>query len=73
MPLDLKGSWLCEMVSQTLHSAYFYVALSLHLGLQEYLGPEYEAFALELLAPLQKWRHVYSQPPEPPDPPADSF
>lgn len=73
MALDVKGKWLIEQVAQTVHSAYFYVALSLHLGLQQYLGPDYETFALELLALLQKWRHVYSHPSEPPDPPEDIF
>jgi len=29
---------------------------------------EYEAFALELLALLQRYRHLYTNPPEAPSP-----
>jgi hypothetical protein len=75
MALDAKGhNLLYELVVQAIHTVYFYVALSLRVGLQDTIGPEYETFGLELLAFLQKWRHVYSQPPElpeAPDPPED--
>lgn len=71
MAID-RGNWLYEQIAKIMHLAYHYVSLSLRLGLQRYWGPDYEAFALELLALLQKWRHVYSRPPEPPDPPDDA-
>ncbi len=64
--IDLKGDTIEEMLEQALHFAYFYTALSLYIRTQD---EQFEAFAIELLALLQKSRHLYTRPRDPPAPP----
>ena len=63
--IDLQGDSIDEMLEQALHFAYLYTALSLYACQG---NDERETFAIELLALLQRSRHLYTRPWDPPAP-----
>ena len=64
----MKGDTLDEMAEEALHFAYIFVMRALQVHRSQGRNGEYETFALQLLALLQKYRHLYSTPPEAPEP-----
>ena len=64
----IKGDTLDEIAEEALHFAYLFVMRAFQLHRDQGRNGEYETFAIELLAMLQKYRHVYSTPPEAPSP-----
>jgi len=64
----IRGNTLEAMTEDVLHFAYLFLGRSLAEHRQQGAGGEYEAFALGVLALLQKYRHLYTTPPEAPDP-----
>ena len=64
----MKGDTLDEMAEEALHYAYIYVMRALQEHQRQGRNGEYEAFALQLLAMLQKYRYLYTNPPEAPAP-----
>ena len=64
----MKGDTLDEMAEEALHFAYIFVMRALQKHRSQGRNGEYEAFALELLAMLQRHRYLYTNPPEAPLP-----
>ena len=64
----MKGDTLDEMAEEALHYAYIYVMRALQEHQRQGRNGEYEAFALQLLAMLQRYRYLYTNPPEAPEP-----
>jgi len=64
----MKGDTLDEMAEEALHFAYIYVMRALQEHRRQGRNGDYEAFALQLLALLQKSRYLYTTPPEAPSP-----
>jgi hypothetical protein len=64
----IRGNSLEEITEEALHYAYFYLTRSLVEHRAQGKNGEYEAFALQVLALLQEYRHVYTCPPEAPSP-----
>jgi len=67
----IRGNTLGEMAEEVLHFAYYFLSRALTEHRQEGKNGEYEAFAVEVLALLQKYRYLYTTPPEPPEPRSD--
>jgi hypothetical protein len=66
--LFIKGDTLDDIAEEALHLVYVFVMRALQEHRREGRNGEYEVFALQLLAILQKYRHLYSNPPEAPEP-----
>src|SRR5438128_8918377 len=64
----MKGDTVDEMAEEALHYVYIYVMRALQEHRRQGRNGEYEAFALQLLAMLQKYRYLYTNPPEAPSP-----
>src|SRR5438067_629450 len=64
----MKGDTLDEMAEEALHYVYIYVMRALQEHQRQGRNGEYEAFALQLLAMLQRYRYLYTNPPEAPAP-----
>ncbi len=64
----MKGDTVDEMAEEALHYVYIYVMRALQEHRRQGRNGEYEAFALQLLAMLQKYRYLYTNPPEAPEP-----
>src|SRR5438445_551825 len=64
----MKGDTVDEMAEEALHYVYIYVMRALQEHRRQGRNGEYEAFALQLLAMLQKYRYLYTNPPEAPAP-----
>ena len=64
--LFIKGDTLDEVAEEALHLVYIFVMRALQEHRSQGRNGEYEAFALELLAMLQKYRHLYTNLPEAP-------
>ena len=64
----IRGNTLEEITEEALHYAYFYLTRSLLEHRAQSKNGEYETFAVEVLALLQKYRHLYTNPPEAPSP-----
>ena len=64
----IRGNTLGEITEEALHYAYFYLTRSLLEHRAQGKNGEYETFAVEVLALLQKYRHLYTNPPEAPRP-----
>jgi len=64
----IKGDTLEQIAEEALHFAYLFVMRTLQLRRDQGRNGEYEAFALEFLALLQRYRHLYTNPPEAPSP-----
>jgi hypothetical protein len=66
--LFIKGDTVDDVAEEALHLVYVFVMRALQEHRRAGGNEEYEAFALELLALLQKCRHLYTSPPEAPLP-----
>jgi len=64
----MKGDTVDEMAEEALHYVYIYVMRALQEHQRQGRNGEYEAFALQLLAMLQRYRYLYTNPPEAPAP-----
>jgi hypothetical protein len=64
----IRRSTLEGITEEALHFAYAFLARSLHRHRLEGKNGEYEAFAISVLALLQSYRHLYTQPPDAPSP-----
>ncbi len=64
----IRGETLCGMTEEALHYTYFFLGRALAQHRLEGQNGEYETFAVSVLALLQKYRHLYTNPPDPPDP-----
>jgi hypothetical protein len=69
----IRGDSVTEMAEEVLHFAYYFLNRALFEHRQEGKNGEYETFAIEVLALLQRYRHLYTTPPEAPEPPADGI
>jgi hypothetical protein len=67
----LRANTSTEMAEEVLHFAYQFISRALIEQRQQGRNDDYEAFAIELLALLQRNRHLYTTPPEPPEPVLD--
>jgi len=68
MQFVIHGNTIDEVTEDALHLVYIFVMRALQEHRSKGRNGEYEAFALELLAMLQRYRHVYTSPPEAPSP-----
>lgn len=66
--LFIKGDTLDDVAEEALHLVYVFVMRALQEHRRQGRNGEYEAFALQLLAMLQKYRYLYTNPPEAPSP-----
>jgi hypothetical protein len=66
--LFIKGDTVNDIVEEALHLVYLFLMRALQEHRSQGKNGEYEAFAVEVLALLQKYRHLYTTPPEPPEP-----
>jgi hypothetical protein len=66
--LFIQGNTIDEVTEEALHLVYIFVMRALQEHRRQGRNGEYEAFALELLAMLQKHRYLYTNPPEAPAP-----
>ena len=64
----IKGDTVEEILEESLHFAYFFLGRELQLHRQRGENGEYETFLVEILALLQKNRHLYTAIPEAPEP-----
>ncbi|MDT8067949.1 MAG: hypothetical protein ROO76_07245 [Terriglobia bacterium] len=64
----IRGNTLCGITEEALHYTYFLLGRALAQHRMEGRNGEYEAFAIGVLALLQKYRHLYTTMPEAPDP-----
>ena len=64
----IKGDTLDEVAEEALHLVYVFVMRALEEHRRQGRNGEYESFAIELLALLQKYRHQYTTLPEAPSP-----
>lgn len=71
--LYIQGNTIDEVTEEALHLAYIFVMRALQEHRIQGRNGEYEAFALELLALLQRYRHVYTTPPDAPSPSPDDL
>jgi hypothetical protein len=56
----IRAEGLDEVAEQALHLAYLFVGRALHERRRHGLNGDYEAFAIELLALLQRYRAAYT-------------
>ena len=61
--LFIKGDTLDEVTEEALHIAYLFLMRALMEHRRKGRNGEYEAFAIELLAMLQKYRNLYTTDP----------
>ena len=66
--LFIKGDTLDDVAEEGLHLVYVFVMRALQEHRRQGRNGEYEAFALQLLAMLQKYRYLYTNSPEAPSP-----
>ena len=64
----IRGHTLDGMTEEALHFAYLFLTRALQQHRREDKNGEYEAFAVGVLALLQKYRYLYITAPEPPEP-----
>jgi len=64
----IRGNTFKGMTEEALHFLYFFLGRALAQHRQEGQNGEYETFAVSVLALLQKYRHLYTTLPEPPEP-----
>src|SRR5713226_6216675 len=66
--LFIKGDTLDEVAEEALHLVYVFVMRALQEHRSQGRNGDYEAFALQLLAMLQRYRYLYTNPPQAPLP-----
>ncbi len=64
----IRGSTIKGMTEEALHFVYLFLGRALTEHRLEGENGEYETFAIGVLALLQKYRHLYTTLPEPPEP-----
>lgn len=64
----INSETLDEALEETLQLAYLFGTRALQEHRSQGRNGEYETFAVELLALLQKYRYLYTVPPEAPKP-----
>jgi hypothetical protein len=64
----IRGNTVAAMTEESLYFAYFFLTRALNEHRREGRNGEYDEFAVGVLALLQKYRHLYTSPPEPPEP-----
>jgi hypothetical protein len=64
----IQGTTIDEATEEALHFAYYFLGRALQEHRNQGRNGEYETFAVTLLALLQKYRHLYTNPPEAPAP-----
>ena len=64
----IRGNTVASMTEEALHFAYFFLSRALVEHRREGNNGEFEEFAVGVLALLQKYRHLYTSPTEPPEP-----
>ncbi len=64
----IRGKTLEGATEEALHFAYFFLSRALNQHRLEEKNGEYEAFAVEVLGLLQRYRHLYTSVPESPGP-----
>ena len=69
----IRRNTLEGITEEVLHFTYAFLARSLSEHRLEGKNGEYEAFAVGVLALLQRYRHVYTTPPDAPSPPTDDL
>jgi hypothetical protein len=69
----IRGNTLSVMTEEALQFVYFFLGRALTQHRQEGKNGEYEEFAVGVLALLQKYRHLYTNPPDPPEPESENF
>ena len=69
--INIRGSTLEDITEEALHFAYACLTRSLRQHWLEGKNGEYEAFAVGVLALLQKYQHLYTMPPDAPSPPPE--
>jgi hypothetical protein len=62
----IRGDTLEEITEESLHLTYLFVSRDLQEHPRQGRNGEFEEFALELLALLQRCRHVYTTKPDDP-------
>ncbi len=68
----IRGNTLVGITEEALHYTYFLLGRALAQHRMAGRNGEYETFAIGILALLQRYRHLYTSPPEPPDPDCES-
>jgi hypothetical protein len=66
--LFIKGDTLDDVAEEALHLVYVFVMRALQEHRSQGRNGQYESFAIELLALLQKYRHQYTTPSGAPSP-----
>ena len=66
--LFIKGDTLDEVAEEALHVVYVFVMRALQEHRSQGSNGEYEVVALQLLAMLQRYRYLYTNPPQAPLP-----
>ena len=66
--LFIQVDTLDEVAEEALHLVYVFVMRALQEHRSQGRNGEYEAFALQLLAMLQRYRYLYTNPPQAPLP-----
>ena len=69
--INIRGSTLEDITEEALHFTYACLTRSLQQHRLEGKNGEYEAFAVGVLALLQKYWFLYTTPPDAPSPPSD--
>jgi len=66
--LFIKGDTVNDIVEEGLHLVYVFLMRALQEHRNQGRNGEYETFAVEMLALLQKYRHLYTTPVDAPEP-----
>jgi hypothetical protein len=69
--INIRGSTLEDITEEALHCAYAWLTRSLRQHRLEGKNGEYEAFAVGVMALLQKYQHLYTTPSGAPSPPPE--
>ena len=64
----IRGDSLDEVTEESLHLTYLFLSRALRQHRQEGRNGEFETFAVETLALLQKYRYLYTTPADAPEP-----
>lgn len=64
----IRADTLDEATEESLHLSYWFLTRRLQDHRRQGRNDEFEAFALQVLALLQQYRHTYTSPPDAPEP-----